>query len=297
MKDPASFGDPAHYDQRASFYSDYDEGGVHINSNILTHVQYKMYAAMPSHFTAQNIGKLWYSALSMLSPDSDFSDFRVILRQAAVNLGWGAAVLQVMDDCFTSSGIRGTAGTHTITFDKGDLSGLPPASITADYGDEFVIPECELTGGDVEFAAWSETGGIDDVEVYWSGKTYSMPAYDMVLKAVLRTAMWNGLTPSPIKGSGTEKEPYLIETARDLATLAYYINNYQFMEIPWELKGYPMCFKMTADIDLGNIPWIPIGLRDTSGISMFYDFLEFDGGGHVIKNLNITSAAYNPKRP
>gem|GEM_PF-3303912 len=119
MKDPAAFGYPAHYDDRVSFTGTYDDGGVHVNSNILTHLQYKMYTAFPAQFTAQNIGRLWYAALPMLPRDADFNDFRVILLQTAANLKWGETALQTMADCFDSSGINGGMWEHTITFMNG----------------------------------------------------------------------------------------------------------------------------------------------------------------------------------
>ena len=65
-------------------------------------------------------------------------------------------------------------------------------------------------------------------------------------------AAWDGTTVSEsLKGEGTAEKPYLIETGADLAFLAKTVNEGEAYEGKY--------FTQTADIDLGNKEWTPIG--------------------------------------
>ncbi len=71
-------------------------------------------------------------------------------------------------------------------------------------------------------------------------------------------------------GSGTEADPYLIETKEQLMSLSG--------------QTITQNYKLTSDIDLENTAWTPITM--TNGV--------FDGDGHVIKNLKVdTNASYS----
>ena len=84
-------------------------------------------------------------------------------------------------------------------------------------------------------------------------------------------------------GSGTELDPWLISSVEDLQTLANEVNKGQAYE-----NSY---FVLTADIDLGNIDWTPIGnsfadaLLGGSNYHMFAGNL--DGKGHTISKISI----------
>lgn len=123
----------------------------------------------------------------------------------------------------------------------------------------------------------------------------------LVLSGLLATAqnsVWNGGMEIWNNGSGSENEPYLIESAENLAFLAYMVN-----------KGYKtagICFRLTTDLDLGGDEdhlWEPIGLGDRwsnedgcdRGVldagSSFCG--HFDGGGHSIFNIYVDEAYTN----
>ena len=87
---------------------------------------------------------------------------------------------------------------------------------------------------------------------------------------------WDGITTTAFTGSGTQADPYVISSGAQLAFLAERINS--------GAEGYTYKnYKLTADIDLGNQPWTPIGTKS-------YPFTgTFDGDGHIIKNLTSTS--------
>ena len=85
-------------------------------------------------------------------------------------------------------------------------------------------------------------------------------------------------------GSGTEKDPYQIATGAQLAYLAKVINSTSTYSA-YATKHY----KLTADIDLKNMEWTPIGgvsYAAVDGIQLRFRGV-FDGNGHTIYNMYI----------
>ena len=89
-----------------------------------------------------------------------------------------------------------------------------------------------------------------------------------------------GTFNTPMTGSGTESDPYQIGTAAGLKWFRDKVNNAKTKE---ETK---ICAVLTANIDLNNEPWTPIG-NYTEGNQIYYEG-TFDGGGHTISGLNVT---------
>lgn len=88
-------------------------------------------------------------------------------------------------------------------------------------------------------------------------------------------------------GSGTQEDPYLIERPSHLALLARAVNEQQ--------TGYfepGVCYRLTADLDLTDYDWTPIGAGPDDG-RYPYENPErafqgvFDGDGHTISNLKV----------
>ena len=115
--------------------------------------------------------------------------------------------------------------------------------------------------------------------------------------ALAQTSVWHGDRQLWIQGEGTESSPYLIESADNLAYLAYVVN-----------KGYDtqdLYFLLTTDIDLNgseDLQWVPIGLGNKwfnedgcdrgfpngNGVTANAYFRgHFDGGDHSISNIYI----------
>ena len=84
-------------------------------------------------------------------------------------------------------------------------------------------------------------------------------------------------TPALATGSGTENDPYQISTAEGLKCFRDKVNN---AKTPDETK---ICAVLTADIDLNNEEWTPIGPSESSAYTG-----TFDGQGHTVRNLSIT---------
>lgn len=117
--------------------------------------------------------------------------------------------------------------------------------------------------------------------------------------AEAQTSVWNGSRRLWTNGEGTESNPYLIESAENLAFLSYMVNK--------GIDTHGLYFALTTDIDLNGSedqPWFPIGM----GNRWFADdgceriicetFQEnifsghFDGGGHSIYNLYVDGLDY-----
>lgn len=78
-----------------------------------------------------------------------------------------------------------------------------------------------------------------------------------------------------LTGKGTSKEPFLIGSLSDVEKLADYCNKGS--------KTTAIHFLQTADLDLTNQTWTPIGKTEELAFDGIYD-----GGGHTIRNGNIS---------
>lgn len=86
-------------------------------------------------------------------------------------------------------------------------------------------------------------------------------------------------------GSGTAEDPYLIATAQELVDFRDEVNGSS------KKSTSKLCAKLTANIDLGNEAWTPIG-KMTNTYSDYVAFGGvFDGDGHTISGLKIDNSA------
>lgn len=142
----------------------------------------------------------------------------------------------------------------------------------------------------VETAAAVELDDLSDYAAIEQARQEGLAAIEQAytsasgkLKKLLDSARaedgWNGITTSQPHGKGTEDEPYQIGTAQEMAWLAYAVNNQM------ESAGY--CAVLTADIDLGYCQWPVIGVLSSNGQRAYTG--TFDGQGHTVSGLNITS--------
>ena len=82
-------------------------------------------------------------------------------------------------------------------------------------------------------------------------------------------------------GLGTAAYPYQISTADQLKLFRDIVNG-----TGGQTQNRGAYAVLTADIDLNNEPWTPIG-NYTEGNQIYYEG-TFDGGGHTISGLNVT---------
>ena len=91
---------------------------------------------------------------------------------------------------------------------------------------------------------------------------------------------WDGSIATAFAGgTGTKSDPYQIADGAQLAYLASEVNKGNSYE-----NSY---FVLTADIDLGNKEWTPIGIDSNAFAGTFH------GNGHTISNLDFSSTYGN----
>lgn len=146
---------------------------------------------------------------------------------------------------------------------KIDTSGL---TLTLKYSDGSTK---NITDGFSTSADLSAIGKTK-VTVSYEGKTVT---YDVEVK-------------NYFDGDGTEASPYLIKSKSDLNTLAAVVNNVAIS------NSYKQAYyKQTADIDLENEEFTPIGIFYSSETDSLINEIAFDGiyngGKHSIINLSV----------
>ena len=87
-----------------------------------------------------------------------------------------------------------------------------------------------------------------------------------------------GTFNTPMTGSGTETDPYQISTAEQLKLFRDIVNGSN-----GQTQNRGAYAVLTANIDLNNEPWTPIGPDRDSAYTG-----TFDGQGHTVKNLSVT---------
>ena len=87
-----------------------------------------------------------------------------------------------------------------------------------------------------------------------------------------------GTFNTPMTGSGTETDPYQISTADQLKLFRDIVNG-----AGGQTQNRGAYAVLTANIDLNNEPWTPIGPDRDSAYTG-----TFDGQGHTVKNLSVT---------
>lgn len=92
-----------------------DNGGVHLNSTIISHVQYELCYLAPSFFTRQRIGTLWYSTLLQLNRNSNFLDFTNAFIRTAEMLDYPDNIKENINMALSKAGLIDDS-YHTVTF-------------------------------------------------------------------------------------------------------------------------------------------------------------------------------------
>ena len=115
-----------------------------------------------------------------------------------------------------------------------------------------------------------------DNEVYSAQLT--MKAENTLLGGRLNTIQNVNLSLQDfVGGDGSEENPYLIATARQLGNM---MALYRDPAAPANATSFKYYFCLQDDVDITGMAWTPI---NNSG--SFYKAIDFDGGGHTIKGL------------
>lgn len=133
---------------------------------------------------------------------------------------------------------------------------------------------------------WNTAEGPWDFDDIWTTDGDSAPIYLLPQAAPeAEGSTWQDFAATELDGTGTEEDPYLIGTPEELAFLAKQVNSGASYANEF--------FSITADIDLSNHEWIPIGgwnaALNEATENQFAGIL--DGGGHTISGMQIGEEA------
>ena len=175
----------------------------------------------------------------------------------------------------------GSVNGDVVLGDKDKSDG--PCTITGSGGTVFNGKVTVTPGSTIESGKFNGevinngtiTGGVFNSTVSGSG--------------IINGGTFNG-TPDHITGSGTETDPYQINTAAGLKWFRDKVNNAK--NAANNIEDTKICAELTKDIDLSGEAWTPIGIGGAfyAGTPPYSG--TFDGKGHTIKNLSIDSSAH-----
>ena len=229
-------------------------------------------------------------------------------------------------NCYNTGSVTGDSrvagicgdGSPTNSFNLGEVNGRGSfvGGITADgtatncyYGGECGNIGSE-NGADTTGAVYSTTLTTDAKTESWYQEV--MPSWNFVLVWGLSSGLNNGYPylfkleekdwwlarpeyyDTTWEGSGTEDEPYLISSAADLARLSYMVYSGRAPVTSTYYYYSGVYFKQTADIDLSEHYWQPIGIYyDRFGITLSRYFAgNYDGDNYTISGVK-TPAGYD----
>lgn len=107
-----------------------------------------------------------------------------------------------------------------------------------------------------------------------------------------QVSTWDGTWEPWTHGTGTEADPFLIENARQLAYLAYRVNN-GLDAGGGHVSNHDLHYKLMVDVNLNgseNFQWTPIGYWNSDSDYQCFGG-HFDGNGHVVSGMYINSSA------
>lgn len=179
-------------------------------------------------------------------------------------------------------------GEVTISFNSnGGDTEASPASATVESGGTAALPGTNPTRAGYTFGGWNTAA---------DGTGTAFTASTAVTGDITVYALWY----ENLTGSGSDADPYVIGTAEQLRSMAFFVNNYN-------AQYGDKYYRQTADIDLGALwtetgggadatliggrAWTPIGNGTGSLYSIFFTG-TFDGGGHAISGLYINGGQY-----
>ena len=151
---------------------------------------------------------------------------------------------------------------------------LAGVSINALFGDSGIIQKAKDVQNKANESAQKDMEQINELENWLNEKT------------VGSLTPWSGeIADSFSSGNGTEEDPYIIETAEQLAFFASQVNAGETFEGKF--------VSIIKSINLGNKEFTPIGVGTTGEYPESWDWSEYfngtlDGKGNVITGIKIT---------
>lgn len=136
------------------------------------------------------------------------------------------------------------------------------------------------------FGFYFPVGGSDDIleQYLYLNQTEIEKLYEGAKEGF---ASLHAIWKYKYEGSGTKEDPYLVENAEGMESMAMTA----FAEQNWDSATVRTSFRFTADIDMAGRTFTPIGWYKNSNC---YDIV-IEGGGHTVSNLVIAPPAWYEK--
>lgn len=154
------------------------------------------------------------------------------------------------------------------------------------YTDSIVAPTCTEKGYTLHTCS-SCNDSYKDKETNEKGHTFTSKMFGSYMTYICSDCGY--MYTAPFEGEGTAESPFIISNADELRAVSETVNNTEINLI----FGHAY-YKQTADIDLENISWTPIGLgydgddgRGAYNCNTRMFFGVYDGNQHTIYNLNV----------
>ena len=106
LNNPEKSGNPWAYKGKNWYSGSQDNGGVHINSTVISHAAYLMSKDGGGLLSMDELAKLWYRAMLMMPSDCDFAECRTLVELAAVSMGLSDAQIACVKEAFDTVGIN-----------------------------------------------------------------------------------------------------------------------------------------------------------------------------------------------
>lgn len=162
----------------------------------------------------------------------------------------------------------------TVTLDVGKAT-IDTTTVKVPYGSSIANLPIPTKAG-FDFDGW-ELEGVKVPSTYVPGTVETITLTPTWVGASTDTFdTWDGSSKVAFtNGTGTEDNPYLIESAANLAYLAAKVNSDAEEDVEFRTAFY----KLTTGIDMLNHEWTPIGFAKSVPFKGY-----FDGDNHSIKN-------------
>ena len=212
------------------------------------------------------------------------SDYVYLFQQGLVEQ------IQVTSGASTNSGENVSAKTIAEGSVAGNSSSLSSntSSIAIDIANNLKagssVTQEQIISGTINVED-IEDGGLNQAQKEEKQNTLVETAVDKEIADADESGYWITCAADDFAGgSGTENDPYLIKTARQLALLAKYTAIQSTSVLYSDYSKYTsndVWYKVVSDIDLSGKAWTPIAQYSNN------PFLgHFDGDNHLISNLS-----------
>ena len=231
--------------------------------------------------------------LSELVPNTQYS-YRTFCKATGCDAIYGTVktftTLPINLTTNNASDITQTSATLNGVFDMGDAAGTWGFEYKAESETGFNAIAVTETGD----VSRTLTGLMEHTE-YKYHTFYAIAGNDSIFgeeKTFRTTPPWDGSWEPWTQGTGTEDDPFLIENAKQLAYLAYRVNN-GLDAAGGHISNQNLHYKLMVDVNLygsEDFQWAPIGYCNSDSDYQCFGG-HFDGNDHTVSGLYVNSSA------